>query len=166
MIVVLAIAGFAGYRWVRRPAAFNLENMKITRLTDKGKARMVAISPDGREVVYSFAGRRKESLRVRNVETKSDVQVLAPATVVFDGLNFSPDGNYIYFGRTNSEGLCGDLFMLPVLGGEPRRIFEGVLTAISFSPDGKAMVLLHPAFLRGKDGDPNRECGREQQSER
>ena len=76
--------------------------MKITRLTDNGKARMVAISPDGREVVYSFVEGEMESLRVRNVETKSDVQVLAPAAVVFDGLRFSPDGNYIYFGRTNT----------------------------------------------------------------
>ena len=150
VIVVLAIAGFAGYRWLRRPAAFNLENMKITRLTDNGKARMVAISPDGREVVYSFVEGEMESLRVRNVETKSDVQVLAPAAVVFDGLRFSPDGNYIYFGRTNTMADAGDLYVLPVLGGEPRRIFEGVLRAISFSPDGKAMALLHPDFSAGK----------------
>ena len=150
VIVVLAIAGFAGYKWLRRPAALNLENMKITRLTDNGKARMVAISPDGREVVYSFVEGEMESLRVRNVETKSDVQVLAPAAVVFDGLRFSPDGNYIYFGRTNTMADAGDLYVLPVLGGEPRRIFEGVLRAISFSPDGKAMALLHPDFSAGK----------------
>ena len=87
---------------------------------------------------------------MRNVETKSDVQVLAPAAVVFDGLRFSPDGNYIYFGRTNTMADAGDLYVLPVLGGEPRRIFEGVLRAISFSPDGKAMALLHPDFSAGK----------------
>ena len=55
MIVVLAIAGFAAVTDGRASSGGGIyENMKITRLTDNGKPRMVAISPDGREVVYSF----------------------------------------------------------------------------------------------------------------
>ena len=149
-IVLLAIAAFAGYKWLRRPATFNFENMKITRLTDNGKARQVAISPDGREVVYVFADGEMESLRVRNVETKSNVQVLAPAAVVIDGLSFSPDGNYIYFARTNTLTDPGDLYVMPVLGAEPRRIVEGAMRPISFSPDGKEIAFLHYDFSTQK----------------
>jgi WD40 repeat protein len=101
-VVLLAIAGLAGYKLLKRPAAFNLEKMQITKLTDNGKAGLVAISPDGRDVVYVLTDGEQRSLWVRNIASKSDVQVLAPAAVYFDGLNFSPDGNYIYFVRASS----------------------------------------------------------------
>jgi eukaryotic-like serine/threonine-protein kinase len=142
VIVVLAIAAFGAYRFMSRPRAFNLQDMRITKLTDSGKASTVAISPDGREVVYVLVDGEQQSLWVRNVPTKSDVQVLAPAAVVFNGLNFSPDGNYIYFQRADNAADSGDLFIMPVLGGTPRQLIRTVNTPISFSPDGKQFSFL------------------------
>ena len=81
-------------------AEFNLQDMQITGLTDSGKAEQVAISPDGSYVVYALVDGERQSLWIRNVATKSDVQVLPPAAVVFNGLSFSPDGNRIYSNRT------------------------------------------------------------------
>ena len=99
--VVLAVAGFGGYKLLTRPRGFNLQNMQITKLTENGKANQVAISPDGRYIVYAMRDAEKQSLWVRNVVTKSDVQVLAPDVVEIAGLSFSPDGNYIYFVRSD-----------------------------------------------------------------
>src|ERR1700691_2907461 len=98
-IVVLAIVAFVAYKVLRRPTSFNLQDMQITKLTDSGNAAYVAISPDAREVVYVLVEGEKQSLWVRNVPTKSDVQVLPPAVAGFNGGNFSSDGNYIYFTR-------------------------------------------------------------------
>jgi eukaryotic-like serine/threonine-protein kinase len=54
---------------------------------------------------------------VRNVATKSDVQVLAPDVVAFAGVSFSPDGNYIYFVRSDrSTASYHYLYEMPVLG--------------------------------------------------
>src|ERR1700723_489515 len=136
-ILVLAIAAFIAYKVLRRPTRFNLQDMQITKLTDSGNASHVAISPDACEVVYVLVEGEKQSLWVRNVPTKSDVQVLSPAVAFFNGVNFSPDGNYIYFERARNSSETGDLYVMPVLGGTPRQLLHDVHRPLSFSPDGK-----------------------------
>jgi Tol biopolymer transport system component/predicted Ser/Thr protein kinase len=141
-ILVLAIAAFIAYKVLHRPTSFNLQDMQIIKLTDSGNAARVAISPDGREVVYVLVDGEKQSLWVRNVPTKSDVQVLPPAVTVFNGVNFSPDGNYIYFERARNSSETGDLYVMPVLGGIPRQLLHDVYRPVSFSPDGKQFALI------------------------
>jgi Tol biopolymer transport system component/predicted Ser/Thr protein kinase len=144
-IVVLGLAAFAGYKWLTRPRGFNTQNMHITKLTDSGKVSDVAISPDGRYIVYVLADGEQQSLWVRNVATKSDVQVLPPDVVSFAGLSFSPDGNYLYFVRSDKgTTFFSYLYVMPVLGGIPRQLIRDIDTAVSFSPDGKQFV-----FMRG-----------------
>jgi len=144
-IVLLAAVAFGLYKYLTRPLQFNLQNMQITRLTDSGKAGAVGISPDGRYIVYVLVDGEQQSLWVRNVATKSDVQVLAPNTRVFRGVTFSPDGNYIYFVRSSERSLFHhQLYAMPVLGGTPRELMDDVDCPVSFSPDGR-----HLAFTRG-----------------
>jgi serine/threonine protein kinase len=142
VMVALILAAFGVYKFLKRPHVFNLQNMQITKLTDSGNAALVAISPDAREVVYVLVDGEKQSLWVRNVPTKSDVQVLSPAVVVFNGLSFSPDGNYIYFDRARNAAETGDLYVMPVLGGTPRQLLRNVYRPVSFSPDGKQFAFM------------------------
>ncbi|HEV2401060.1 MAG TPA: protein kinase [Candidatus Sulfotelmatobacter sp.] len=144
VIVVAAVAFFA-YRTLHTRRALHPENMEITKLTDSGKAFLVAISPDGQYVVYAKREGEQQSLWMRHVATRSDVQVLAPDLVGFSGLSFSPDGNYIYFVRSDkSTQLYNYLYAMPVLGGTPRQLIRDIDTPVSFSPDGKQFV-----FMRG-----------------
>ena len=144
-VLVLAAVGFGAYKFLKRAHGFNLQNMQITKLTENGKATGVAISPDGRYVVYVLRDGEKQSLFVRNVATKSDVQVLAPDVVEFAGTTFSPDGNYIYFVRSdkNTENFRY-LYQMPVLGGAARQLIRDIDVPVDFSPDGKQFV-----FQRG-----------------
>jgi len=147
ILVVLAAVGAEGYKLLTRPKGFNLnlQDMQIIKLTDSGKAGKVAISPDGRYIVYALVDGEQQSLWVRNVATKSDVQVLPADLVNFVGLTFSPDGDYVYFVRADkSDTNYHYLFVMPVLGGPTRQLIQDVDTAISFSPNGKQFV-----FLRG-----------------
>jgi len=145
VVVALAAVAFGAYELLVRPRSFNLQNMQISKLTDSGKAVNVAISPDGRYIVYVLAEGEMQSLWVRNVATKSDVQVLAPDALPFAGVRFSPDGNYIYFARADKNNInYRYLYVMPVLGGTPRQLIRDVDTAVSFSPDGKQF-----AFVRG-----------------
>jgi Tol biopolymer transport system component/predicted Ser/Thr protein kinase len=145
VIVLLAAAVFGAFKLLVRPRGLNLQNMQITKLTDSGKAELVAIAPDGRYIVYVLVDSEQQSLWVRNVATKSDVQVLPPDAVAFAGLSFSPDGDHIYFVRSDkSTNNFRYLYVMPVLGGAPRQLIRDVDTGLSFSPDGKQMV-----FLRG-----------------
>jgi eukaryotic-like serine/threonine-protein kinase len=142
-VAVLTVAALGIYKFLNRPRAFNLQDMQITKLTDSGNASHVGISPEGREVVYVLVDGEKQSLWVRNVPTKSDVQVLPPAVVVFNGVTFSPDGNYIYFERARNTSETGDLYVMPVLGGTPRQLIRDVYRPVSFSPDGKQFAFMH-----------------------
>ena len=144
-IVALGVVAFAGYKWLTRPRGFGPENMRITKLTDSGKVSAVAISTDGRYIVYVQEDGEQYSMWVRNVATKSDVQVLSPDPARLWDVSFSPDGNYIYFERSAQGSRVHDnLYVMPVLGGVQRKLLFDIDSSVSFSPDGKQL-----AFLRG-----------------
>ena len=114
-IALLLLLMWGAYRLLAPPHEFNLQNIQITRLTENGKAAGVAISPDGRYVVYVLRDGEKQSLRVLNVATRSDVEVLPPDVVEFCGVTFSPDGNHIYFARSDkSTSQFRYLYEIPV----------------------------------------------------
>ena len=143
--VVLLAAAFVGYKLLNRPHGLNLQNTQIEKLTESGKAEMVAISPDGRYVVYVLRDGEQQSLWMRHVATKSDVQVLAPDIVDFKGVAFSPDGNFIYYVRSDKATQnYSYLYQMPVLGGNPRQLIRDIDAPVGFSPDGSQIV-----FLRG-----------------
>ncbi|MCI0602320.1 hypothetical protein L0156_04840, partial [bacterium] len=68
--------------------------MKISALTTTGKIFDAAISPDGKYVAYVVKDGDMQSLRVRQVATTSNVPILPPAPVRFQGITFSRDGNF------------------------------------------------------------------------
>jgi eukaryotic-like serine/threonine-protein kinase len=148
-VVVVAAIVFAIYKFSPHKTALDIQNMRIAPLTQSGKAAAVTISPNGQYVVYVLVDSSKQSLNVRQVETGSDVQVLAPEEEQFNGLTFSADGNYVYFSRTNKQ-ISGysDIYKMPVLGGQPQVVAHDADTAPAISPDGKRL-----AFLRG---DPSK----------
>jgi eukaryotic-like serine/threonine-protein kinase len=144
-LIVVVAATIGAYKLLTRPRGFNLQNMRIEKLTENGKAGNVAISPDGRYVVYVVRDGEKQSLWMRNIASKSDVQVLAPDVVELVGTRFSPDGNYLYFVRSDkSTSAFRYLYQMPVLGGSPRQLIRDVDAAIDFSPDRRQLV-----FIRG-----------------
>jgi serine/threonine protein kinase/WD40 repeat protein len=144
-ILIIAAATAAYFKFANTKAPLNLQDMEITKLTQSGKASGVAMSPDRQYVVYILRDGEKQSLKVRQVSTGSDVEVLPPAVIVFYGLTFSPDGQYIFFTASSKENqFFSTLYKMPVLGGSPVQIVRDIDTGPSFSPDGK-----HFAFLRG-----------------
>jgi eukaryotic-like serine/threonine-protein kinase len=146
-LALLAAGGFWAYRRLAIDTSRPLDvtSMQVTRLTQSGNASAVALSPDGRYVIYALREDDKQSLWVRQVATRSDVQVLAGEAANYLGLAFTPDGNYVYFVRTDaSTRNYASLYSMPVLGGTPRQLVRDIDTAVTFSPDGKRL-----AFVRG-----------------
>src|SRR5439155_19274620 len=72
------------------------------------------------------------------------VVVAAPAKVMYRGIAFSRDGNYLYFTR-NEEGEAGVLYQAALPAGAPRKIKDGVDSPVTFSPSGDRL-----AFVRFK----------------
>src|SRR3954447_13678342 len=151
VLVVLAalIAGLGIYlsRLDERRNDWNLQAMKISRVTQSGNATNVAISPDGRYMVYVLREGEKQSLNVRQVATGSDVQILPPDEVVIFSLTFSPDANYIDFIRSEKPDFTDThLYRMPVLGGTPHLAMQGGIDfGPSYSPDGRQFAFLRVA---------------------
>jgi eukaryotic-like serine/threonine-protein kinase len=143
--LLLVLLGIYWSRFRGRGSEWNLQSMKISRVTQSGNASTVAISPDGHYVAYSLLEGEKQSLNVRQVATGSDVQILPPEEVMIWGLTFSPDANYIDFVRSEKNNLYNTfLYRMPVLGGTPHLITRGGADSVnSYSPDGT-----HFAYLR------------------
>jgi TolB protein len=119
-------------------------SIALNRLTTTGTAGLAAISDDGRYVAYVVTEEGKSGLWLRQVATTSNVPIVPPADVRFNGVTFSPDGNHVYYSFYPAGAVYGNLYQVPVLGGGSRRIVEDVDGDVSFDPDGKRF-----AFVRG-----------------
>ncbi len=165
-LVLIAAAGYGIYAFLSRSSVAPFENISIKKITETGKAASAAISPDGRYILNVVSDNGLESLWLRNVPTSSDTQVIPPAQVHYSGLRFSPDGNYLYFIRSESakQGL-EFLYRAPVLGGTPQKLATDIDSNITFSPDGKQFAFVryndpeagkYQILIQPADGGPER----------
>jgi Tol biopolymer transport system component/predicted Ser/Thr protein kinase len=117
--------------------------IEMTRVTRTGKSIEAAISPNGRYVAHMVRDAGKLALHVTQLSTSSTVEII-PATdaYIFDP-TFSLDGEFVYYCRRERiEDETNDLYRIPVLGGEPRRVAANVNGTVSFSPDGGEFAFL------------------------
>jgi serine/threonine protein kinase len=152
-IVVLLAAGYGVYSLLTRHPMRPFRNFTVTKLTEDGNAALVAISPDGKYILSLMRDNSGlASLWLRNVPTNSNTQVQPPADVYYNGLHFSPDGNYLYFVRSDpGNAELKYLYRAPLLGGTPEKLASDVDSNITFSPDG-----LKIAFMRYDNPDPGK----------
>jgi len=147
-LVILGVAGYGVFSMLRgKPAAAPFQNFTITQVTNSGKVRYAAISPDGKYVLSIVEDGGKMSLWLRNIPTGSNTQVLPPESALYQNPAFSPDGNYIYYSKAgDAAGNTNNLFRIPVLGGDSVQVSRDVDVGPTFSPDGQRM-----AYLRAND---------------
>ena len=152
-VVVVLAAMYGVYSLLTRHPMRAFRNFTVTKLTEDGSAAQVAISPDGKYILSLMRGKTGlSSLWLRNVPTNSNTQVQPPADVSYNGLRFSPDGNYLYFVRSDPGNLQLEyLYRAPLLGGTPERLAADVDSNITFSPDGKKI-----AFMRYDNPEPEK----------
>jgi len=151
LLAVLAGIGYAVYRFNvdRRKAVAPLQSMMMARLTNTGRAREAAISPDGKYVVHAIDDGGRQSLWLRQVAPSNSVQIIPPAEVRYIGLTFSRDGTSLYYVLLEKNNAQGVLYQMAMLGGVARKLMTWVDSAITFSPDGQRF-----AFVRNNYPSP------------
>ena len=121
--------------------------MQIRPLTSTGNASFAAISPDGKYVAYVDDQGSEKTLRVKQVATGSDVEIVGAGITWYSDVRFSNDGDYVYYVAQPEFDAQGELYQVPTLGGAPRKLLEGISTGVGFSPDGSRVV-----YLKGLGG--------------
>lgn len=172
ILAVLAGGAFALYKLLPRGAP-HFQTTTITRLTNSGKVIDATISPDGRYVVYVLSDARKQSIWIRQVTTANDKVVVPPADVGIFGITVSRDGNDLYYViKQNLDK--GTLYRVPIFGGTPMKILDWIDAPVSFSPDGKRMVVIRGNYpsegesalvIANADGTAEKVLGRRKRPE-
>jgi serine/threonine protein kinase len=140
VVLLVAAAAYGIYAFLSRTRPSPFQNFSVNKITETGKAKLVAISPDGKYILNAVDDKGQQSLWLRNVPTNSNTQVMPPEPVEYLGLRFSPDGNYLYFVRGERGQSLKYLYRAPVLGGTPQKLVTDVDTNITFSPDGRGLA--------------------------
>jgi serine/threonine protein kinase/Tol biopolymer transport system component len=144
LIVVGAIAAIAFHDRFghHHQEAASFSQMSISPLTSTGNIHSATISADGKWVAYVADEKGSHGIWIRQLATGSTAQVELGTPGEIEGLNFSLDGNYLYFVKRDESVGVGTLFQAPSLGGAPRQVIVDVDSPISFSPDGKRFVFV------------------------
>ena len=133
-----------GLIWPRPPITqpVPFENFKVRQLTNAGQTADAVISLDGKYVAHIVDDGRQESLWIRQVSTSSDIEIQPPAASKHEGLTFSRDSDYIFYNRRDIGVDSADLYRIPTLGGESRRVLADLAGPISLSPDGGRLAFV------------------------
>ncbi len=133
-----------------KPARTSSQQMSIERLTNDGRTNgSTNISPDGKYVVYEVEREGKLSLWLRQVATASSVKLVPDSETGYGGTTFSPDGNFVYYQKASKEEPLGALYVVPTLGGTPRKILSNIASPVTFSPDGKQIAYVREHSAEG-----------------
>ncbi len=156
LLILLTTSAVEGYRWYQHVVNQPFQMERLIRLTTSGNAVQTGISPDGNYVAYATEESGSQALRIRQVSTGIDRQLVPPSAGEYTGITFTKDG-FIYYVFVNKE--MGTLYRVPMLGGEPKLLVMDVDSPVSFSPDGSrfAFIRLHvdtsSLVIRSPNGD-------------
>src|SRR5215472_15350585 len=129
-----------------RPA----QQMSIERLTHDGKTNgSTSISADGKYVVYEVSKDNKMSLWLRQIATSSAVKLVPDTDDGFGGTTFSPDGNFVYYQQFSKDEPTGALYVVPTLGGVPKKVLSNISSPVTFSPDGQQIAFVREISAEG-----------------
>ena len=136
LLIGAGVAGMALWSKFRGSGPATFSRIRLSQITNSGKANIATISPDGRYVVHVVNDGNNSSLWVRQIATSSNIQIVPPAESRYIGVTFSRDGNYIYYVVYEKNSPLGVVYRIPALGGQSEKIAQDVDTPVTFSPDG------------------------------
>jgi Tol biopolymer transport system component len=142
---VLAIKYFMRHPSTAHGPGESTSSLEVRALTESGKATIAAATPDGRYIAYVNKEAGNRQLRLMQVATERDVQVLPGSPHRIASLHFSPDGNFIYFLQeldSRNPDAYG-VFRIATLGGPAIPVAtDARMNSVAVSSDGKRIAYI------------------------
>ncbi|HRH45496.1 MAG TPA: winged helix-turn-helix domain-containing protein [Pyrinomonadaceae bacterium] len=140
--LILIVLAFLGYRFLTSQSSETSQTsateLKFKQLTDTGDVSYLTISPDGNLVAYT----RGFDVYLRNLISNSEAKLKTENAGKIGCLQFSPDGNSIYFGNVFNRDEKGSIFRVTQEGGIPVEAAADVWSGFSVSPNGREIAFV------------------------
>ena len=116
----------------------DFSSYSLQRLTSGEKTGYVVIAPNGEFIIFGEKAEKGWSFKMRRLGDETEVTVVPEFETACWGMAISHDNNYFYYvladlppTRTDQ----GTLYRVSVLGGQSRKVLEGINSAPTLSPD-------------------------------
>jgi Tol biopolymer transport system component len=114
--------------------------ISVMQLTNGIEIVDATISPDGKYFVYHEPDGDLNRIWLQQTGHSSRVEIVPASTRLPLSKTFTPDGQFVYFLAVDAPGEPASLYRVPTLGGPVTKILSGLVSGVSFSPDGRQMV--------------------------
>lgn len=112
--------------------------------TFPGSESSPAISPDGKQIAFTWGGESGENtdIYVKLVGAGGEPLRLTSEPVIERTPVWSPDGSQIAFVRESASGGNGSIYVVPSLGGTARKLGDTYGLPFSWSPNGEFLAVV------------------------
>jgi Tol biopolymer transport system component len=141
LAVTAAALAFAFWPRMTGPSDALLQRLQVSQVPVTGNAWRPALSPDGKYLVYVRRDGEERRLRMRQLGTERDVELLASEPgLEIESATVTPDGSFVDVVR--GKGNTKTLWRMPFLGGSPKRFIDGVSSPVGWSADGRRLAFV------------------------
>ncbi len=147
--ILISIIGFIGYRYFRPNIASYfrkpIESVKFSQLTNTADVASATLSPDGNFLAYI----RQNKVYLKDVASNKEIPLEIPNVPSFRSLQFSADGNFLYFCNNSAYFAGSKILKVSRFGGDTELIIERNQGLFSLSPDNKFIAYFVPSKPEG-----------------
>jgi Tol biopolymer transport system component/DNA-binding winged helix-turn-helix (wHTH) protein len=139
---VIAAFRFDGFK-PHQKDMLSYERLRQTKLTQDGNVYVSLISPDGQYLAYVALVGNGRALRLRQTTTGSVLELRPPQTgISYWALAFAPDNSFLYYVLKEHNVDYGNLYRIPLLGGEAHKLTPYANGSLTVSPDGRELAFV------------------------
>jgi Tol biopolymer transport system component len=148
---VLTILVVARSHLLWQTAAHSPKPVEVIRLTTDGRVKDAAVSPDGRLLAYVPVSSGKQSLRIKDISSGEDWQILPPDLVVCWGMRFALNNQSLFYVSKQAGGTVNVLYRVPVRGGPSEKLVVNIDSPPGLSPDGMEIAFVRSYPVQHRD---------------
>jgi len=144
-IVLMFVGGFSFWNYdVRSASKPDFLTYDWHALAADDKEAVNAIAPNGEFIIFLQQAERQETLKMRRLAGDESITIVQDIHVPIWGLAISHDNNYVYYilAERSSQPTAGTLYRVSVLGGQPRKVVEGINGGPTLSPDDRRVAFI------------------------